>query len=92
MFYAKGANCCADLIMVLNSGPDGGECLAAGDCRGFNGTCGSIAVQFETIAVLPDYPGGLQDYTCHAFPDDDKPVDSFIVRRRRVSDDALASD
>jgi hypothetical protein len=29
--------------------------------------------------VLPDYPNGLQDWSCSAFPDDDKPVDSLIV-------------
>jgi hypothetical protein len=51
-----------------------------GPCRGFEGNCGDIATQFATLPVLPDYPNGLQDWTCTAFPDDEnKPVDSFIV-------------
>jgi hypothetical protein len=50
-----------------------------GDCRGFPGDCAALPGLFESVPVLPDYPDGLADYTCHAFPDDDKPVDSFIV-------------
>ena len=66
--------------LILDSGPDGGECPPVGPCRGFEGNCGDIATQFATLPVLPDYPNGLQDWTCTAFPDDDnKPVDSFIV-------------
>ena len=65
--------------LVLDSGPDGGACPPVGDCRGFNGTCGMLATQFATVPVLPDYPNGLQDYTCTAFPDDASSVDSFIV-------------
>ena len=66
--------------LILDSGPDGGECPPVGPCRGFEGNCGDIANQFATLPVLPDYPNGLQDWTCTAFPDDDnKPVDSFIV-------------
>ena len=65
--------------LLLNSGPDGGECPPAGSCRGFNGTCGLLADQFATVAVLPDYPNGLQDWTCTAFPNDDSQIDSFIV-------------
>ena len=29
--------------------------------------------------MLPGYPNGLSDYTCHAFPDDDVPTDSVLV-------------
>ena len=65
--------------LLLNSGPDGGNCPSVGDCRGFNGTCGELPSQFATVAVMPDYPNGLQDYTCTAFPNDDNSVDSFIV-------------
>jgi hypothetical protein len=79
MFYAKAVNCCNDVLDLLNSGPDGGFCAAAGDCRGFNGTCGELPAQFAKIAVLPHYPNGLVDYTCTAFPNDDNRVDSFIV-------------
>ena len=64
---------------LLDSGPDGGSCPPVGDCRGFNGTCGELPNQFATVPVLPDYPNGLQDYTCTAFPNDDNSVDSFIV-------------
>ena len=77
--HAKGVNCCADVRLLLNSGPDGGNCPSVGDCRGFNGTCGELPSQFATVAVMPDYPNGLQDYTCTAFPNDDNSVDSFIV-------------
>jgi hypothetical protein len=83
MFYAKGVNCCAELRALLDAGPDGGSCPPVGACRGFEGTCGQITAQFESLSILPDYPDGLADYICHAFPDDDAPVDSFIVRRRR---------
>ena len=66
--------------LILDSGPDGGACPPVGPCRGFEGNCGDIATQFATLPVLPDYPNGLQDWTCTAFPDDEnKPVDSFIV-------------
>ena len=78
-FYAKAVNCCAQVVDLLNSGPDGGSCPSAGDCRGFAGTCADLVQQFNTLAVLPTYPNGLQDYTCTAFPDDNKPLDSFIV-------------
>ncbi len=69
--------------MIMNSGPDGGECLSAASCRGFNGTCALIADQFKDVAVLPYFPNGLSEYTCTAFPDDERPVDSFIVRAAR---------
>ena len=72
-------NCCAELVAILDSGPDGGNCASPADCRGFTGNCADIAEQFAELPVWPDYPNGLADYTCHAFPDEDKPVDSFIV-------------
>jgi hypothetical protein len=79
MFHAKAVNCCGDVVALLDAGPDGGACPAAGDCRGFNGTCADLTTQFADVPVLPSFPAGLQDYTCHAFPDDDAPLDSFIV-------------
>ncbi len=27
-----------------------------------------IIDQFADLAVLPDFPNGLNEYTCHAFP------------------------
>jgi hypothetical protein len=69
-YYAKAVNCCAAVRLILDSGPDGGSCPAAGSCRGFNGTCGELAGQFATLPVLPDYPSGLQARDCgtHAAP------------------------
>ena len=66
---------------ILNSGPDGGSCPAVlrGPCRGFTGACSRLPEQFATIAVLPNYPNGLQDYYCHAFPDDNVPGDTLLV-------------
>jgi hypothetical protein len=65
-FYAKSVNCCAEVVDILNAGPDGGSCLIAADCRGFKGTCADLVQQFSNLAVLPDYPNGLTDYACHA--------------------------
>jgi hypothetical protein len=72
-FYAKAVNCCAELRFILDSGPDGGECPPVGPCRGFpepgkEATCSMIIDQFADLAVLPDFPNGLNEYTCHAFP------------------------
>ena len=72
-------NCCAEVVAILNSGPDGGNCPSAADCRGFTGNCADIVGQFADLPVLPDFPDGMADYTCTAFPDEDKPTDSFIV-------------
>ena len=72
-------NCCAELVAILDSGPDGGNCPSAADCRGFTGNCADITNQFADLPVLPDFPDGMADYTCTAFPNDDNPVDSFIV-------------
>ena len=64
MFYAKAVNCCAEVRLLLDSGPDGGHCPPVGECRGFNGTCGELPSQFSTVAVMPDYPNGLQARMC----------------------------
>ena len=72
-------NCCAEVLAILDSGPDGGNCPSAADCRGFTGNCADIMDQFADLPVLPDFPNGMADYTCTAFPDEDKPIDSFIV-------------
>ncbi len=75
----QGANCCAELRALLDAGPDGGDCPPAGPCRGFVGSCADLPTQFEAVPVLPDFPNGLSDYVCRAFPNGDAPVDSFIV-------------
>jgi hypothetical protein len=64
----------------LDSGPDGGNCPPVGPCRGFEGTCGYIAEQFAELPVLPDFPNGMQDWACTAFPDEENnQVDAFLV-------------
>jgi hypothetical protein len=64
----------------LDSGPDGGNCPPVGPCRGFEGTCGYITAQFAELPVLPDFPNGMQDWVCTAFPDDENSqVDAFLV-------------
>jgi hypothetical protein len=60
-YYTKAVNCCAEITSILNSGPDGGFCASADDCRGYKGNCGDLSLQFDTLAVLPDYPNGLQE-------------------------------
>jgi hypothetical protein len=80
MFYAKSVECCAGLRLILNSGPDGGNCPPApGACRGFEGTCGDITAQFAELPVLPDYPNGMQDWVCTVFPDDANEADAFLI-------------
>ena len=79
MLAAKAVNCCAEVVAILDSGPDGGNCPSAADCRGFTGNCADIVNQFADLPVLPDFPDGMADYTCTAFPNDDNPIDSFIV-------------
>ena len=82
MFYDKADNCCRTVRGLLNSGPDGGACpveVYTAPCRGYVGECGALPTQFATVAVLPDYPNGLQDWQCTAFPNDDRPLDSLLV-------------
>jgi hypothetical protein len=77
MFFVKATNCCEAIRFVLDNGPDGGACPPydnAAPCRGYAGECGTLQVQFAAVPILPDYPDGLADFNCAAFPDDDKPV------------------
>ncbi len=67
-FYAKAVNCCAELRLMLDSGPDGGACPPVGPCREFVGNCGDLAAQFADVPVLPDFPDGLADYVCTGAP------------------------
>jgi hypothetical protein len=81
-FYVKATNCCIDIRAILDGGPDGGDCDPTdffAPCRGFTGECGVLEDQFAYVAVLPDYPGGMIDYDCQAFPDNNNALDSFIV-------------
>ena len=47
-------------------------------CRGFE-SCSDLVTQFADVPVLPDFPDGLADWSCTAFPNDDSQADSFIV-------------
>ena len=67
------------MVAILNSGPDGGNCASPSDCRGFTGNCADIVDQFAALPVLPKFPDGMADYTCTACPNEDTPIDSFIV-------------
>ena len=79
-YELKATNCCAAIRLILDSGPDGGNCPpGAGPCRGFDGNCADIADQFSDLPVLPDWPTGLADYECHAFPDDARFTDTLLV-------------
>ena len=69
-------------MTILDSGPDGGNCASPAGCRGFSGNCADIVDQFADLPVLPDFPNGMSEYTCTAFPNDNNPVDSFIVGLR----------
>ena len=71
-FYAKGVNCCAEVQALL-------ECPPVGPCRGVEANCGDLPQAFADTPVLPDYPDGLADYTCSAFPDDENQRDTLIV-------------
>jgi hypothetical protein len=75
----QGVNCCAELQLILAL-----CCPAEGACSGVPATyrqasCGELLGMFDAAPLLPYFPDGLSDYTCHAFPDDDNPRDSFIV-------------
>jgi hypothetical protein len=73
MYYARGVNCCAQVLSILG-------CASAADCRGVSGAnCGDLAAAFASSPVLPDYPDGLADWSCNAFPDDASPRDTIVV-------------
>ena len=55
------------------------ECPPVGPCRGVEANCGDLAEAFADTPVLPDYPNGLADYTCSAFPNDENQRDTLIV-------------
>jgi hypothetical protein len=74
-FYAKAANCCAEVRAILAAATDVCEAAPAA-CAG---DCATLPAVFATTPLLPHFPAGLADYTCHAFPDDDMPTDSLIV-------------
>ena len=72
MRNAQAVNCCAEVQALLG-------CPAVGPCRGVEGNCGDLPTIFADTPVPPYFPGGLKDYTCIQFPDDNNPRDSIIV-------------
>ena len=55
------------------------DCPGVGPCRDVVGNCGDLAGVFADTPVPPYFPDGLKDYTCTTFPDEDRPLDSFVV-------------
>jgi hypothetical protein len=55
------------------------DCPGAGPCRGVVGNCGDLPAVFADTPVPPYFEDGLKDYTCTTFPDDERPLDSFVV-------------
>jgi hypothetical protein len=55
------------------------DCPPVGPCREVEGNCGDLASVFADTPVPPYFPDGLSTYECHTFPDDDRPLDSFVV-------------
>jgi hypothetical protein len=78
MFYSRGATCCDDVRLQMNCDP-------AGPCREFVGDCTDIPDQFTTmlfvdpLAECQPLPSAVNDYVCTAFPDEENPIDSFLV-------------
>jgi hypothetical protein len=80
-YFSRGANCCLEIRALL-------ECDPAGDCRGFAGDCADIQAQFSGVqgpylygepGVPPEEHTYLDDWVCHAFPDDAYITDQFLV-------------
>ena len=80
MYYLRGSACCTDVRNLLSCDPN------PAPCRGFTGDCGDIPFQFNGMMFVdpivqpqcvPVNP--LIDYYCTAFPDDENPIDSFLV-------------
>jgi hypothetical protein len=75
-FQRKSATCCRELRELLGCA----EGALGSPCRGFGGDCADLQAQFLELPpeVLP--PGAdVAGYECHAFPDDDNPIDQFWV-------------
>jgi hypothetical protein len=81
-YYSRGVQCCAEMRAIL-------ECDPVGPCRGYSGDCGDYATQFANVEGPFWYADGpkdpptkhmyLDEYVCHAFPDDAYITDQFFV-------------
>jgi hypothetical protein len=74
-YQVKATACCTELRLLL--GCDIVDLISP--CRGFLGDCGDLQEQFQTLPPEVLEGANLVDYECHAFPDDDKPIDQFFV-------------
>ena len=78
LFVSQGSTCCDDIRLQMNCDP-------VGPCREFTGDCTDIPDQFTTmlfvdpLAECQPMPSPVNDYVCTAFPDDENPIDSFLV-------------
>lgn len=68
-YWSRAINCCSEVRALL-----GCETDYARPCREFDGDCADLEAQFMGVQ-----DSGLEVYVCHAFPDSENPVDSFIV-------------
>ena len=79
-YYSRGAVCCAELRSILGCESGPGE-----SCRGFTGNCADLQSQFSELQgpFLYGSPltmhDGLDEFECHAFPDDAYPTDQLLV-------------
>ena len=81
-YYSRGANCCAELRMIL-------DCDPVGPCRGYTADCSDLQAQFADVQgpyMYSDGPGlpptehmYVDSWVCHAFPDDAYTTDQFFV-------------
>jgi len=80
MYYSRGATCCEEVQLLLACDP------APAPCRGFKGDCGDIASQFQEMLFVDPWAepqcvpaNPVRDWVCHAFPDEENPIDTIIV-------------
>jgi hypothetical protein len=81
-YYSRGANCCAEIRAIL-------QCDPVGPCLGYAGDCSDFQAQFAGVQgayLFSDGPGEapveheyIDDYVCHAFPDNAYVTDQFFV-------------
>ena len=77
-YQSRSAQCCAEIRAILN-------CESPVSCLGFTGSCSDLPEQFSTLqgpfvyGTPPSEHADLSDYVCHAFPDDDYPLDQVLV-------------
>ena len=79
---SRGANCCTEIRAIL-------DCDPVGPCLGYEGDCEVFVQQFAGVQgsyFFSDGPGEppteheyIDDYVCHAFPDDAYVTDQLFV-------------